>query len=178
MYLYSSSFTRTLHTHTHTHTHIVPPSAPHLFSPLTDSEGRWRMYPPRHAVSSSPDLPYHLRPFSRLAVTFSSVTLPTWLPGTDITIQKWATTLPSLQQTQDEIRILTAYIHYSTVSLLCLSRIPKGEDGGGVEVARKTRALHYLLYLKDREIHCHLLTCGNTAERCIYVLPEMLATKC
>lgn len=99
---------------THTHTHTVPPSAPHLLSPLTDSEGRWRRYSPRHAVSSSPDPPYHLRPFSRLAVTFSSVTFPTWLPGTDITTQKWATILPSLQQTRDEIRIHTACIqcHY------------------------------------------------------------------
>lgn len=103
---------------THTHTHTVPPSAPHLLSPLTDSEGRWRRYSPRHAVSSSPDPPYHLRPFSRLAVTFSSVTFPTWLPGTDITTQKWATILPSLQQTRDEIRIHTACIQYSVTTLL------------------------------------------------------------
>lgn len=91
--------------HTHTHTHILV-CAPLLLSPLTDSEGRWRTYPLMQAVSSSFDAPpCHLRPSSRLPVTFSSVTLPTWLHGTDITIQKWATTLPSLQRARSRPKI-------------------------------------------------------------------------
>lgn len=51
-------------------------------------------------------------------------------------------------------------ILYNT--LKSLIHIPKGEHSGVVKVSRKTRALHYLLNLKDREGQYHLFTCEYT----------------
>lgn len=93
----TSHFNTFMHTF-HTQTHFLPPSAAILLSPRTDKEARWRTSPWRWMNSSFFVSPCHFRPFSRLVVTVSKVTLPIWLPGTDITNQKWATTLPCLQQ--------------------------------------------------------------------------------
>lgn len=169
MYLYSSL------SNTHTHTLFLP-------LPLTCSH-RWRTARGggggiRRGTPSPP--PPTLRTTSGLSPG-SRWPSPVWPSQHGCLAQ---TSLPRSEPqysppcNKHETRSESTQHVYSTVSLLCLSRIPKGEDGGGVEVTRKTRALHCLLYLKDREIHRHLLTCGSTTERCIYVLSEMLATKC